>query len=109
MNKTAAKLITITTLITLTSAFLAHTNPLGQGAGTLTYIIAFTIMGAPIWIAILRSHPSAIAISTLTIFLGWTIIGWLIALLWSGSRINWHNDNNTIIVNNHHYETSAKQ
>lgn len=37
----------------------------------------------PILIALVRGHPDGIAIFLLTVFLGWTCIGWFIALLWA--------------------------
>lgn len=37
----------------------------------------------PFFIAMLRGHNSAAAIFVLTLFVGWTGLGWLIALIWS--------------------------
>jgi hypothetical protein len=37
----------------------------------------------PIITAVLRSHPDSGAIFVVNLFLGWTIIGWVIALAWA--------------------------
>lgn len=38
---------------------------------------------APWFIALARSHPQSAAICILTLFLGWTLIGWVWALVWA--------------------------
>lgn len=40
----------------------------------------------PAIIAVLRGHPQTGPIAIITIFLGWTGIGWIIALAWSASK-----------------------
>jgi hypothetical protein len=51
----------------------------------------------PIIIAIKRKHPSAMGIGILDILLGWTFIGWIIALIWASSSTgNNHNINVTV-------------
>lgn len=30
-----------------------------------------------------RAHPDALRISLLNVFLGWTVVGWIAALIWS--------------------------
>jgi hypothetical protein len=37
----------------------------------------------PTIVALSRGHLSALAIFLLDLFLGWTLIGWLVALIWS--------------------------
>ena len=38
---------------------------------------------APAGIAVYRDHPEVGPITVLTLFLGWTGIGWVVALVWS--------------------------
>lgn len=38
---------------------------------------------APTAIAAIRSHPQVAAIAIVNFFLGWTFIGWVVALAWS--------------------------
>jgi hypothetical protein len=52
----------------------------------------------PTFIALARSHRSRWGIIAANLLLGWTVIGWIICLVWSLS--NTHNYENTIIVNN---------
>ena len=45
-------------------------------------IVATLIYFLPTVIALARGHLSTLAIFLLNLFLGWTLIGWLIALIW---------------------------
>lgn len=57
----------------------AAVSPLG------TLIIASASM-LPAIIAGLRRHHNVVAIFVLNLLLGWTIIGWIVALVWSLTR-----------------------
>jgi hypothetical protein len=46
------------------------------------------LYGLPIIVAGMRNHPQAGPIAIINIFLGWTFIGWVIALAWSASGQN---------------------
>jgi hypothetical protein len=47
-------------------------------------LIAVTLLYfLPTVIALSRGHLSALAIFLLDLFLGWTVLGWLIAFIWS--------------------------
>lgn len=41
----------------------------------------------PLLTALLRDHQKAFEIFMLTLFLGWTVIGWIAALVWSFSHV----------------------
>jgi hypothetical protein len=41
----------------------------------------------PYWIAEGRQHYQTSAILVLTIFLGWTFLGWVIALVWACTAV----------------------
>lgn len=48
----------------------------------------FTVLGIgayllPAIVAISRKHQNAGAVMTLNLFLGWSILGWVIALVWA--------------------------
>lgn len=45
--------------------------------------ISLVVYFIPIIVAYIRKHNNIASISILTIFLGWTFLGWLAALLWS--------------------------
>ena len=51
-------------------------NKLAIAIGIFIYLL-------PGWIAWSRSHQNKGPIILINVFLGWTIIGWIIALLWS--------------------------
>jgi len=55
---------------------LAQLELIGAVLGALLYFV-------PTVIAFVRDHHSRIAILVLNILLGWTFIGWVIALVWS--------------------------
>jgi hypothetical protein len=75
------------------------------GVATMfSFICMFGIMliinSMPIWIALYRSHPDMAAIALITIFLGWTCIGWWIALIWSVKAFPPKGDVNVRVYNN---------
>lgn len=45
--------------------------------------ISLAIYFIPVIIAYVRKHNNILAITILTIFLGWTFFGWLAAVLWA--------------------------
>ncbi len=49
----------------------------------LTVIVLIYFL--PTVVALARGHLSALAIFFLDLFLGWTLIGWLVALIWSST------------------------
>lgn len=46
-------------------------------------IVAAALYFLPTIVASTRGHLSALGIFLLNLFLGWTLIGWLLALIWS--------------------------
>lgn len=51
-------------------------------------IVLFLVLSVlPIIIALSRQHHNALAIIALTIVAGWTIIGWIVALVWSLTEV----------------------
>ena len=58
---------------------------MNESAG-VTFLIAFAVIYFLPWaIAILRGHHQTMAIGVLNLFLGWTAIGWVVALVWSAT------------------------
>ena len=57
------------------------------GAGFIYLGVAFIVYFVPTFIASRRDHPNGTSIILLNLFLGWTFIGWLAALIWSASAI----------------------
>lgn len=51
-------------------------------AGALMLFIGWAVMIPPI-IAALRGHHNTLAITALSILLGWTVLGWIAAFVWS--------------------------
>jgi len=45
--------------------------------------ISLVIYFVPVIVAYIRKHKNIIPITILTIFLGWTFIGWLASLMWA--------------------------
>jgi hypothetical protein len=62
----------------------SSSNPI---AGFVLLIVAFVAYFLPTFIASHRKHPNGTSIFLLDLFLGWTFIGWLAALIWSASAI----------------------
>ncbi len=51
----------------------------------------------PAIISIVRKKDNKVAICALNLFLGWTLVGWVVALVWSLSK---DKQPQTIIINN---------
>lgn len=49
----------------------------------LLVAVSLAVYFAPFMIALWRGHRNTGAIMTLNLFLGWTLIGWVGALVWS--------------------------
>jgi hypothetical protein len=64
----------------------------------------------PTLIAFVRHHPSAGGIAVLNLLLGWTFIGWVVALVWALSDNSPRAGQQTVVVNTHvnaHGHTAA--
>lgn len=76
--------------------FRLRINHLGCGTIVPVFMRAFAAMGfwlialvlylLPWLIAAARSHRNALAIFFLNLLLGWTFLGWVVALVWSVYR-----------------------
>jgi hypothetical protein len=65
---------------------------IGQGtngiAGLMTIVFfasSIALYFSPSWVAHRRGHTSAVAITVLNVLLGWTVLGWIGALVWAYS------------------------
>lgn len=52
----------------------------------LVIILIFVFYFLPSFIAFLRQHKNKLAIFLLNLLLGWTILGWVVSLVWSLMR-----------------------
>lgn len=57
-----------------------------QAFVTLALVVALYFI--PTIVAAIRGHQNRVSIMLLNLFLGWTGLGWLAALIWSASAIN---------------------
>jgi hypothetical protein len=53
--------------------------------GLLCLILLIGLYFLPLIIAATRHHHQTAAIAVLDLFLGWTFIGWVLALIWAAS------------------------
>jgi hypothetical protein len=49
----------------------------------LLVVLIFVFYFLPTLIAFLRQHKNKLAVFLLNLFLGWTVLGWVISLVWS--------------------------
>jgi len=49
-------------------------------------ILIFMIYFLPCLVAFLRQHKNKLAISLLNLLLGWTVLGWVVSLVWSVTK-----------------------
>ena len=61
---------------------MVHRDTLGENVMEL-WILVGILYFFPAMIAKARKHPNTAAIFVLNIFLGWTFIGWVVALVWA--------------------------
>ena len=59
---------------------------LGSGQGDLLEMLTFLavlffLYWLPTVVAVLRRTPSALGVAAINFFLGWTVIGWIVALV----------------------------
>lgn len=74
----------------------------GPGAAALFALTAGGLAGyfLPAIIAVMRGHPNKTSIIVLNLLLGWTVIGWVVSIVWAVSAIpeaqpNTNNDDYT--------------
>lgn len=48
-----------------------------------TFLVGFAFYFLPSIIAAARSHPNMVPIVVVNLFLGWLLVGWVIALAWA--------------------------
>jgi hypothetical protein len=61
------------------SALAADASSSGEGLA----IVLLAIYFAPAILATVRRHPKGAGITILNLFLGWTLVGWVLALVWA--------------------------
>jgi len=49
----------------------------------LLVVLIFVLYFLPTLIAFLRQHKNKLAIFLLNLLLGWTVLGWVVSLVWS--------------------------
>jgi hypothetical protein len=65
----------------------------------MSYIFILAMYCIPTIVAFARKHKDAPAIAAVNVFLGWTVIGWFMSLIWSLADPNGRGGNQTVIVN----------
>jgi hypothetical protein len=77
---------------------------LDRATGKMDHGTALLLGGAALYllpsiVAVIRRHHNAVAIIVLNILLGWSLIGWVVAMVWSATatakpepRRNYHQD-----------------
>ena len=60
----------------------------GDAATGFAVALVIGIYFLPDWIAQSRGHPNRGSIFVLNLFLGWTFLGWVAALIWANSYID---------------------
>ena len=89
----------------MTYLSLLRINSIGSiGGGVILLLLILYFL--PSIIAMVKSKSNTAAILVLNLFLGWTIIGWIVALVWAVSANNIRNQ--PIIVNNSVQQTDSR-
>jgi len=53
----------------------------------ITVFIILTLYFVPTIVAASREHHQTAAIAVLNVFLGWTVLGWVGALVWAATEV----------------------
>ena len=61
--------------------------PPAAWGGLLLLIVAILLYFVPAMVATARGHHNANAIILTNIFFGWTVVGWLVALIWAATAV----------------------
>lgn len=72
-------LFTIAPLIVIAFVFSGSQEAL---AGGLIIYSLFYVYLFPWIVALSRTHPNSNSILAINLFLGWTLVGWVVALVW---------------------------
>jgi hypothetical protein len=71
---------------------------LSEFCTVMTFLLTLFVMyWLPTIIAVIRHAPSALGVAALNFFLGWTVIGWIMALVWALAA---HNGPQVIVIEN---------
>ena len=49
----------------------------------LMFVFAAALYFLPMFVAVKRDHRNTAAIAILNLFLGWTLLGWVVSLVWA--------------------------
>ena len=92
------KLKTLTNFL-LGYFFFAILISILTGDAATGFAIAFIIgiYFLPDWVAQSRGHPDRGSIFVLNLFLGWTFLGWVAALIWANSYIDKNKRQKTVL------------
>ncbi len=60
------------------------------------FVVGTAMYFVPLIIAIIRKKSNVVAIGALNVFLGWTLVGWVVSLVWALSNAQ----PQTVIVQN---------
>jgi hypothetical protein len=80
-------------LVAITGAIGTGTNAAALAATCIFFPAAIALYLSPAFIARVRQHPNASAIFVLDLVLGWTLVGWVGALVWAHTE---HSPNETV-------------
>ncbi len=91
MLKFAQFVFAIPSLLIMPSILLAQDGNASGAVGGILCILVSIVAGvagivlhfAPILICMYRGHPDTAAIAIINVFLGWTIVGWWVAIIWA--------------------------
>ncbi len=76
-------IIALGLLVLVSFAIGSGTNDIAKFFTVVFFAGSVAMYFAPTWIASRREHPSKTAIIVLNVLLGWTVLGWIGALVWA--------------------------
>jgi uncharacterized iron-regulated membrane protein len=71
----------------------------------LIFLLCFYFL--PSGMAVVREHHNTLAIFLLNLFLGWTLIGWVAALVWAATVVQTQEETRFVPNNSHRWSQPA--
>lgn len=75
-------------IVAITGAIGQGTNDAALAATIIFFLTAIVLYFSPGIVAVIRDHPNKSAIAILDFLLGWSVIGWVGAMIWAFSAID---------------------
>lgn len=79
-------IIALALLVTVCAAIGQGDNEAAKLAAAVFFVGSIALYFAPAYVAHSAGHPQRLSITVLNTLLGWTVLGWVVSLVWAYTR-----------------------